>query len=176
METYCKSDVAVLDKGFGASFFFPWEMLYDKLPKDGDSWRFGLLNWTRAGGVSWGGKVHEIHKWGQVQWSGLTPERVLAIKRKLVMKGFGNYKKTRDLLVIHWKDEMLGDPAFYKESLLPVITKLDEYGKSVGGDMTPAQIESLFTEAVPDWMEFSYTVSELRQDYLHKTLFNTAKR
>jgi tetratricopeptide (TPR) repeat protein len=176
MEPYCKTDVAALDNGFGTSFFFPWEMLYDKLPKEGDSWLFGIINWTRAGGVSWGGKVHEIHKWGLVEWSGFTPDRVLSIKRKLVMKGFGNYQKTRNKLVAHWKDEMLGDPTFYQQALLPVVTKLDEYGKSVGDQMTPAQIETLFTQALPDWMEFNYTVSTLRQTYLQNALFNTVKR
>jgi tetratricopeptide (TPR) repeat protein len=166
MEGFCKSETLTLDKAIGTYIFFPWEMIYDRLPKDGDQWPFGVIRWTRAGGVTSGGKVHEIHKWGKVQWSGLTPEHRTAIQRRLVMKALGNYRKVRTDLLNTWKDDELGDPGFYKSTLLPAIEALDELGKKVDSPMSPADIESLFTTAVPDWMEIQYKVAELRREYL----------
>jgi len=175
MENYVKTDYGVVDRGFGASVFIPWEMLYDKLPANGDKWPFNAIRWTRAGGVTWSGKVHDIHNFGVVQWEGFTPERMTAIKRKIVMKGLARYRSTKGSFVSHWSDEVLGDAAFYKQALLPVVEKLDAYGEKVTGEMTAADIETLFDEAVPDWMEFKYKVAELRRDYIERTLTTAAK-
>ena len=166
MEPYCVADTGLVNGGFGASLFIPWELVYDRLPAEGDAWPFNVIRWTRAGGVTWHGRVHAIHDFGRVQWEGLTPERLLGIKRKLVMKGFGNYQKSRRDLVAFWKDEVLGDPAFYQQAVQPVVEKLDASGKKVDPKMTTEDVTSLFAEAVPDWMEFSYKVAELRRVYL----------
>lgn len=175
MDSYYRSETLALDKGFGTYVFFPWEFLYDRLPKDGDAWPFGLIRWTRAGGVTWGGLVHETHKWGTVQWAGLTPERRTAIKRKVAMKALGSYQKARADAVNFWKDEELGDPAFYAAALAPAIAALDEAGKKVGEQMTADDVDLVYEQAVPDWMEFQYKVSELRQSYLKQRFFDAAK-
>lgn len=166
MEGFYKSETLLLDKSIGSYIFFPWEMLYDRLPKNGDKWPFSVIRWTRAGGITTGGKVHEIHKWGVVQWNGLTPEHQVAIKRKLVMKALGNYRKVRDDLANFWKDDEHGDPEFYKSTLLPVLEQLDAPGQKVAPDMAQFDVEALFETMVPDWMEFKYKVAELRSDYL----------
>lgn len=175
MDQYYRSETLALDKGFGTYVFFPWEFLYDRLPKDGDAWPFGLIRWTRAGGVTWGGLVHETHKWGTVQWSGFTPERRTAIKRRIAMKALGSYQKARTDAVNFWKDEELGDPAFYAAALAPAVAALDEAGKKVGEQMTAADVDLVCEQTVPDWMEFQYKVSELRQEYLKRRLFDAAK-
>lgn len=175
MEGFYRSETLPLDKGFGTYVFFPWELVYDRLPKDGDAWPLGVIRWTRAGGVTWGGLVHETHKWGTVQWAGLTPERLTAIKRKVAMTALGNYRKARGDAVNFWKDEQLGDPAFYEAALAPAIAALDEAGKKVTDTMTPADVADVYERAVPDWMEFQYRVSELRQSYLKQRLFDVAK-
>jgi len=175
MDSYCAADTGVVPGGFGASIFIPWELVYDKLPADGDTWPFNVIRWTRAGGVTWRGKVHAIHDYGKVEWEGLTTERLLAIKRKLVMKGLSRYQKSRRDIVAFWKDEVLGDPVFFQQVLLPVVEKLDAAGKKVDVKMPVTDIESLFADAVPDWMEFNYKVAELRRDYLAAKLFQEAQ-
>jgi hypothetical protein len=169
---YYKSETLMLDKAIGTYIFYPWEMLYDRLPQTGDEWPFGVIRWTRAGGITTGGKVHEIHKWGRVHWNGLTPERRLAIQRKLVMKALGNYRKIRGDVINFWKDDELGDPEFFQSTLLPVIEKLDALGQTVLSPMHPAEIQALFETAVPDWFEFTYKVAELRSGYLAARLFH----
>jgi hypothetical protein len=166
MDPYGKADAATVSGGFGASVFIPWEMVYDKLPSTGTEWPFNVIRWTRAGGMTWHGKVHNIHDFGTVKWEGLTRERLAAIKRRIVMKAFGNYKKTRAEQVAFWKDAVLGDPEFYAQRLLPAVEKLDALGTKVDPAMSQADVESLFTDAVPDWMEFNFKTAELRRDYL----------
>jgi hypothetical protein len=170
MDSYVRAQSAEIKGGFGTAIVIPWEMVYDKLPSDGGVWAFNVIRWTRAGGVTWSGKVHNLHDFGMVRWEGLTADRLTAIKRKIVLKAVGNYRKAKADLVAYWKDEVLGDPAFYNESLLPVIERLDVLDKKAEGDMTAADVTSLFDAGVPDWMEFQYKVAELRQDYLKKML------
>ena len=166
MEPYCVADTGLVNGGFGASLFIPWELVYDRLPAEGEAWPFNVIRWTRSGGVTWHGRVHAIHDFGRVQWEGLTPERLLGIKRKLVLKGFSNYQKSRRELVAFWKEEVLGDPVFFQQVLLPVVEKLDAFGQQVDVQMSPAAVASLFADAVPDWMEFNYKVADLRREYL----------
>lgn len=170
---YARADSAAIEGGFGAALTIPWELVYDRLPANGDLWPFNIVRWSRSSSMTWGGKVHNISAFGTVRWEGLTSDRLLGIKRKLVMKGFGNYQKTKVDLIAFWKDDVLGDPAFYAQSLLPVVEKLDALGAKVGGSMTAGDVESLFVDAVPDWMEFNYRVAALRRDYLAAKLAGT---
>ncbi len=170
-----RADVAMVDGGFGAGIFIPWELVYDKLPADGECWPFNVIRWSRAGGMTWSGKVHNINSFGTVRWDGLTPERLLAIKRKLVMKGFGNYQKAKAEKAAPWNDEVLGDPSFYAQRLLPAIETLDAFGSKVGADMTDTDVEVLFRDALPDWMEFGFKVAELRRDHLAQRILAPTK-
>ncbi len=176
MESYWKSDVDVIDNGFGVHVFIPWELVYDKLPVNGETWPFNVIRWSRAGGVTWRGKVHDIHNFGVVRWNGLTPDRMLAIKRKIVMKGLAKYRKAKGAALAHWSDEVIGDPEFYNQALLPTVERLDEMDKKVNDTMTSGEVATLFEEAVPDWMEFDHLVGELRREYLVKRLLADATR
>jgi len=176
MSGYCRSDAGLSDRGFGAALFIPWVMLYDRLPREGDTWPFNIIRWGRAGGVTWSGKVHEIHRFGKVRWAGLGPERLLAIKRRIVLKALARYRKARDEAVAHWKDEVLGDPGFFEKCLLPVVERLDRFASAAGDDMSDAEVETLFIEAVPDWMEFDYKVAESRRLYLNRKFFGVLEQ
>jgi hypothetical protein len=170
MDDCFKAEVAPVDDGFGVYMFFPWDFVYDKIPKEGDLWTFGLVNWSRSGGFTWGsGEVHELNKFGKVKFSGVE-KYMPAIKRAIVMKAFANYKKAAASATTFWKDEVKGDQNFYNKVLLPKIEKFNELGKLVKPEMTRADTDMLFEQAVPDWMEFDYLVSELRSEYLQNRL------
>ncbi|MEI6425086.1 MAG: hypothetical protein WCP55_22950, partial [Lentisphaerota bacterium] len=150
--------------------FFPWDMVYDKLPKEGDLWTFGLVNWSRGGGFTWGsGQVHELNKFGKVKFTGIG-KYIPLIKRSIVMKAFANYKKAAASASTFWKDEIKGDQNFYNKVLLPKIEKFNELGKLVKPEMTQTDTDMLFEKVVPDWMEFNYLVSELRSEYVQDKL------
>ncbi len=171
MDDYFKVEIAPVDDGFGVYMFFPWDLVYDKLPQEGDLWTFGLVNWARSGGFTWGsGQVHELSKFGKVKFTGVD-KYMPAIKRALVMKAFANYKKAAASATTFWKDEVKGDRNFYDKTLLPQMEKFNELGKLVKPEMTPAEADMLFEKAVPDWMEFDYLVSELRTEYVKNKLF-----
>ncbi len=170
MDDCFKAEVAPVDDGFGVYMFFPWDFVYDKIPKEGDLWTFGLVNWSRSGGFTWGsGEVHELNKFGKVKFSGVE-KYMPAIKRAIVMKAFANYKKAAASATTFWKDEVKGDQNFYNKVLLPKIENFNELGKLVKPEMTRADTDMLFEQAVPDWMEFDYLVSELRSEYLQNRL------
>lgn len=174
MGDYFKSDTVTLGDKMGTYIFVPWEALYDKLPLEGGKWPFGFIRWTPAGGITWGGKVHEIGQWGSVEWEKPSPAEALTIRKNVIRKAWGKYRKNRDALTTHWKDNMLGDPKFYSELMEPAIKRLDKYGEKLKdpAKMTPEDVNMLSKEAVPDWMEFNYLVSELRSKYLENKLIS----
>lgn len=176
-----KSATLPTEKGFATYVFYSWDLFYDKLPENGDAWQFDNIRWTRAGGFSWAGSesVHHRSNWGDIVFSGLTPKARCDIKRNLICKAFAKYKLERTAAArggaIHfWQDPELGDPKFYSTALAPVVARLDEFGKKVTKDMTEADVNLLFEQAVPDWMEFKYKAAELRMDYLSDKLFSNA--
>ncbi len=182
MRNHAKVEVQPLDKAFGIYLFFPWEALYDKLPANGDTWQFSIIRWA-AESVTWGGHVHELGKFGLVQWAGPTPEKLTAIKRGIVMRALARYKAEKGSMtgplkagiLSLWSDEELGDVEFDASVLAPLVARYDELGKKVAVDMSAADVDLLFAEAVPDWMEFPYEVAELRTRYLEDRLFGEAK-
>ncbi|OQA85695.1 MAG: hypothetical protein BWY31_01725 [Lentisphaerae bacterium ADurb.Bin242] len=51
--------------------FIPWSFFYNVLPWDtGKHWRFNVIRWTPAGGITWGGRVHELGRMGELSGDG----------------------------------------------------------------------------------------------------------
>jgi tetratricopeptide (TPR) repeat protein len=166
LDGYFVSEVAPAGEGFGIYMMIPWEAVYDKLPREGTLWPFGIVDFGRGGGFTWGGgQVHELNAFGKVRFSGVA--RFLpAIHRAIVMKAFANYKKSSAAARRFWNDEVKGDRAFFETVLRPELNKLDEAGKLVAPEMSQQDVERLFVRAVPDWMELEYLISERRAQYL----------
>jgi hypothetical protein len=55
-----------LETGFATFVFVPWSSLYDRLPMDGDDWRFSLMRWGPS--MTWGGKVHDTGNYGLIHF------------------------------------------------------------------------------------------------------------
>ncbi len=172
-----RSSTQPTQDGFATYLFYDWALFYDHLPANGEAWQFDNIRWTRSGGYSWAGSqsVHNRSSWGDIVFSGLTPNNLRAIKRRLVYKAHARYKLERNAnergAIDFWQDEELGDPEFYNAALAPLVAKLDTYGKKVARDMSDADVDLLFVEAVPEWMEFSYVAAELRKAYLDERMF-----
>jgi|GEM_PF-2665744 hypothetical protein len=169
-----KTETITFGSNIGTYIFIPWETLYDKLPFDTPSqWRFGFIRWSRAGGLTWGGKVHEIARWGLIEWEKPAEEQVTQIRRDIARKAWGKYKSIRDELGTHWQHSQLGDADFYKSHLKPKVDQLNALGKGMEepSKLTARQVQALFKKAMPDWMEFRYVASELRREYLEEVFF-----
>jgi hypothetical protein len=174
-----KTETRATDKGFATYVFMSWQLFYDKLPRNGDKWQFEAIRWTRSGGFSFGGSqsVHNRSSWGDIAFSGLTPERLGAIKRAIIFQAVAKYRRAKGLTgaLGNWNDAEVGDPAFYAAQVAPLVEKLDKYADRVSKDMTAAEVETIFHEAVPDWMEIEYRVAALRTQYLKAKLLQGAQ-
>jgi len=174
IQKFIEAENAVSDQNWGSYFFIPWDAFYDVLPFDtGRDWIFDMIRWSPAGGVNWGGgKVHEMGKWGTIKWQAPSEEQLLKIKGNIVRRAWIKYKELRDEATWHWQKSNIGDVRFYDEFLLPEIKRLDQYGEMLKepGKLSSQDIEELCKNAVPDWMEFKYLVSELRTKYLEAQL------
>jgi hypothetical protein len=171
IDDYFKAEVAPVNDGFGVYMLLTWDLFYDKLPGDGDLWTFGLINWSRGGGFTWGsGQVHDLERFGKIKFTGID-QYLPMVKRAIVMKAFANYKNASASATTFWNDEVKGDRDFHDQVLLPRIEQFNELGKRVRPEMTPADVEMLFEQVVPDWMEFGYLVSELRTEHVQNMLF-----
>ncbi len=159
---------------FATHLFFSWQAFYDKLPQNGSAWQFDAIRWTRTGGFSFAGSqsVHNRSSWGDILFTNLTPENLRAIKRNIIYKALPLYRKAKESTspVGNWADPVLGDPAFFNARVKPLLTRLDQYAPRVTKDMSPQDIDELFNDAVPGWMELSFTVDALRRQYLQDQL------
>ncbi len=174
-EDYIKTETVVKDNNIGVYVFFPWELIYNRLPFDNDSpWIFDLIRWSPAGGLSWsGGRVHNSGKWGHINWQTPTDTALSDIRMNLLRKAWLKYKtKRKELVDNYWQHRDFGDPDFLRNSLMPEVERLNALGEPLekSTTLTTAKINRLFTDAVGDWMEFDYFVAELRREYLLRKL------
>jgi len=171
LDDYFVSEIAPVGDGFGVYMMIPWEAIYDKLPKEGDLWQFGIVDFGRNGGFTWGGgQVHEMNGFGKVKFTGVS-KALPAMQRAISMKAFAGYKKSAAAARRFWNDEVKGDRVFFETVLRPEIEKLDELGKLVRPEMSAQDVEKLVAQAVPDWMEFEYLISERRRHFLEALIF-----
>ena len=177
---YLKTETVAYDNSWGTYIFIPWVAIYDKLPLNGNDWPFGFIRWSPGGGVSWGegGRVHEIGKWGLVEWEKPSPEVAGLIRSNILKKAWGKYKNIRKVETARWKDPELGDPKFYATTLAPAIAELDKIEKRINSldKMGSDEIKKLYEDAVGDLMEFNYKVAELRKRYLERGFMTSTKK
>jgi hypothetical protein len=169
-----------VDKGFATTLFYSWELFYDRIPENGDAWQFDNIRWARSGGYSWAGSqsVHNRSSWGDIVFAGLDEKARREIKRRLIYKAYAKYKKESNFKVngdiVRWQDPELGDPEFYAALLAPWVGRANRFGEKVGKDMSDADVDLLFKQAVPDWMAFKYLASDMRAAYLSEKYFPAA--
>ncbi len=66
----------------------------------------------------------------------------------------------------------MGDPDFFRKSLKPLIDRYEAAGVEMGNpDAWTSGTVDRFWPNLKDWMEFKYTVSALRTEYLKSKMF-----
>ena len=121
-----------------------------------------------------GGSVHELGRAPALDFE-MSDAQLLAVKREIVAGALAKYRHGKED-ALTWEDPALGDPAFFRSKVQPLLERLDKAGESVTDELTDADVEALFTEVVPDWMEFGHVLAELRADYLEERLFSMGGR
>lgn len=160
-----RTESLAIDSGFATFVFIPWEDLYDEVPLNGDEWRFSLMRWGIS--VTWGGKVHDTGNLGLVRFEKPTGSQISEAKLRLLRTAWFKFRAEAKKAATFWSDEELGDLDFYTGVLKPVIDQYTELGESFGEPKTwDADTVDQGRTARPDWMEFTYKISELRTKYL----------
>lgn len=155
--------------------FFDWAFFHDKLPGADDAWLFEVGRWARGGRVTWNGlkTVHGRSSFGRWRFALSDADR-RAIKRKLIFKALARYTAEKNPrtggLVDFYADKDYSDPAFYAAEVAPLVERLDAFGKRVSPTMPDAEVDALFAEAVPLWMNIRYRLGDLRRAYLERAL------
>ncbi len=150
-----------LADGIGTFVFIPWHTLYEQAPLDGGEWRFTLIRWmpfSKSGGMTWGGKVHETGRFGLVRFEKPTPQQRQAMEEGLLQYGRYRFHAVSDQLREYWSDAYIGDPEFCEAVLLPEIERLGAGGDKIGN--------------LKDLMEFDYKVNALRTHHLQQKRFS----
>lgn len=163
--------------GYKTYVFFSWDIFYDKLPGAGDAWEFENIQWGRDGGYSWNGtkSIHGRSTWGNLFFNMSDADRT-AIKKKIIFSALSSYEKEKktghhhDGVISFWSDPVLGDPDFYQSVVKPYVEKLDAYAKRVKPDMSDADINEIFRDAVPGWKEIRFKLADMRRVWLEEHL------
>ena len=119
-------------KGHKTYLFFDWELFYDKLPANGESWSFDNIRWGRSGGYSWNGikTVHDAPaRKSQVrtdgrhlaEFSGVCSQGRVAMEGKELARAITRESSTTG------KDDAVGDPEFHRKVGGSAEKKLDAY-------------------------------------------------
>ncbi len=159
------------DDSIATMLAISWKAFFERIPQNGDTWYFEPLVWTQ-GGLSWGGSesVHNRSSFGTIIFADMTDENRTLIKRRLLPVAKQIYTRAKSARsngeVEIWQDNELGDRAFYKEVLAPLIADLDTYANRITFDMTDKDVNDIFDKAAGRLFNIKYIVSSLRTDYL----------
>lgn len=175
LKEFAKVESLPLEKGFGTFVFIPWEAVYEYLPQGEENWRFSIIRWMpygKAGGVSWGGQVHDTGNFGFLHFQSPTAAQKTAMEKRMLRVAWFKYLATAKAAATFWDDEKLGDQEFSNSVLKPVIDEYTAQGEALGtpNDWNAATLHKA-AALRDDWMEFSYKISELRADYLRDKYF-----
>jgi len=179
LKSFAKVESLPLENGSGTFIFIPWESLYEWVPLEGDYWRFSIIRWMpfgKAGGVTWGGKVHDTGNFGLLHFQKATPEQKLATDQRLLKIAWFKYLAESKAQATYWSDPKIGDPEFYDQVLKPEIEKYTAAGEALGDpDTWTAESITKGQKDLADWMEFRFKAAELRTDYLNNKRFAEVK-
>jgi hypothetical protein len=149
-------------------------LVYDALPSASNPWIFSMQRFSPNVSATLGGAVHELGRALKLNFE-MNRKQALTVKRAIVIRAYAKYRteRLRPDGVSIWKDPELGDPQFYKSDVMPLLERLDKAGAILKNDLSDTEVEDLFKEIVPAWMELSYEVADLRKAYLRKRFFST---
>lgn len=110
-----------LPNGYLTKIAFPWHYFWDRLPfltQDHNLWRLSVMRWCPGGGQTWGGVVHEVSRFGCIQWPEFTPERKSAIMKQILRHAWTHFNGLKtDLVPANYP----ADTSLYLKDLPPVI-------------------------------------------------------
>ena len=166
-----KSETAFTDHSAISYIMLSWNAFATLIPANGTVWEFENVHWGRADKAAWNGteSIHGRSTWGRLVFDMPEKARIEILKRVIfaVRKSYLSAKGAGGMGVIdRWRDNALGDPAFYNECLAPLVAELDSYLSLVKVDMSDEDVLKVAEEALPRWRDIRFEVARLRARYL----------
>ncbi len=173
---YVRNDCCQTDTATAGYTFMPWLLFHDKLPAHGTRWRLVLAaSWAKQFRTLGGGAVHELGRGLEITFD-MPPDVAAKIRASVVKAAAGEYRRVRRQWenAGFWSDPHMGDEPFAETVVKPFLKTLDDAAATVedtSKPLTPAQVDQLFQEMVPQWADFRLKLDALRADYLEKRFF-----
>lgn len=163
-----------LDDSVATLIDVSWEYAFSEIPENGTAWYFEPIVWTQ-GGLSWGGSasVHNRSSFGKIVFGNMTEANRTAIKRQLLPKAAAVYRKAKSPMngqIEIWKDDQLGDRAFYKTRLEGFVENIDPYIARIKPDMSDEDADEIFDAVAKTCFNIEYEVWHKRREYLEESL------
>lgn len=171
-----KRDAVTTPTGIAAHVFVPWLHFCTQLPFDGNDWQFGMIrNVPGVGRQALTGNHQEFGRLVHLTFD-LKPQQQIEMKRRVASMSFNAYSRLRNDangFILAWKDDALGDPAFFSSVLEPLLKELDEAGARLADEqaLRDKDVDALFAKYVPIWGSIKYVVAEKRAAYLQDIFF-----
>ncbi|BBI30612.1 OmpL47-type beta-barrel domain-containing protein [Cohnella abietis] len=167
-------DTKQIPGGWGTVIVIPWETVYDKLPLNGENWKFNVIRWSPVDGQTWQGQVHQTGRFNLLHFQKPTTEQRMAIQKNVLTKAWNKLQSTSDSLTEYWSENAAtSELPFYNHIVWPLIEAESTYSSSISqlAALNASQTELLFDNA-KRWMELRYEVDDQRQQYLKNILMD----
>lgn len=176
-----RSETAYTDDAVICYLGFSWDNYATRIPEDGTLWEFESLFWGPTPSA-WNGtsSIHGRSTWGKLRFS-LDEAARTKILRAQLYKACNGYKAEKtpaghplapgqEGVFDHWKDDAVGDPAFYDTCLKPLETELDAAAARVGVEMSDADVREVAAKYLARFRDIRYEVARLRTRYLETSV------
>lgn len=120
-----------------------------------------------------GGKSHELGRGPKLLFE-MNDAQAARIREGECRQAVGAYRKVRTdwAEAGFWNDPHLGDPAFYKEVVVPYLRKLDAPAERVVRlEATAEDYAAYFQKYALEWSDLRIMINRKRQEYLEKRFF-----
>ena len=169
-------DVAFTDEAIRVYTGLAWENFATLVPTKDSAWDFESVFWGPVE-CAWNGteSIHGRSTWGRLRFD-LPEEARIRILRALVCKAAGDYKAEKTArhgwegAILHWQDDVVGDPAFYDACIKPLVEELDAAAARVKPEMSDDDVRDLAENYLAKWRDLRFTIGRLRSEYLTEKL------
>ena len=171
-----RRDAVTTPDGTAAHVLVPWPFFCTQLPFDGNDWFFGLVRSVPGvGKQALTGNHQEFGRLLRLQFDVPPPQRT-TLKRRVACQTFSDYSRLRNDpggFLLEWKDDVLGDPAFFASEIEPLLRELDAAGARLTGEKTldDREVDDFFATFVPAWHTIRYVVAGKRAAFLRNRFF-----
>lgn len=191
---YISADFRRTPNGVVSKVFIPWECLFDRLPltdKKDNLWRMNVI----CGGLTWGGKVHQMSRAGYVRWPDFTPEQRTALRKNTLLKGWAMFhrdskmteldtKRTTNQPLPPWLEKQMSglysfkfyaeDPGFRAFWLEQALKERLALGEQIAKFETLSEPEQIrfYKTASGKLYNFRYDVENAYRLYMNSKLFS----